>query len=252
MINNKTKMNNDFMNNKKAFLVSKCLLVIFLIIIPGTFIPLVNLIGNTDNIKWTIDFYSKMTINNLLSMVVTSLQISFPIIFIIILSKESFKEYGFNKISKKDLALSILRQLLSFIGIMVVIGIVIIVIQYIFKLNLINDTTKFNIEIRKSNIFLFILSIIPLFLGAFTEELCFRSYFYNNINKIIQNKWVCIIITNLLFSSGHIYQGIYGCIYSFILGMVMNIEYKNRNNIYTIIIFHMITNVYAFAIGLLL
>jgi membrane protease YdiL (CAAX protease family) len=185
-------------------------------------------------------------------MSVTSLQISFPIIFIIILSKEPFNEYGFNKISKKTFVLAILRQFLSFIGIMIIIGIVITVIQYIFELNLQNNTMKFNIEIKRNNIFLFILSIIPLFLSAFTEELCFRSYFYNNINKIIQNKWVCIIITNLLFSFGHIYQGIYGCIYSFVLGVVMSIEYKNRNNIYTIIIFHMITNVYAFAIGLLL
>jgi membrane protease YdiL (CAAX protease family) len=136
--------------------------------------------------------------------------------------------------------------------IMFIIGIIIIIIQYIFKLNLLNSTTEFNINIRKSNILLFILSIIPIFLGAFTEELCFRSYFYNNLNKIIQNEWVCIIITNLLFSLGHIYQGIYGCIYSFVLGIVMSIEYKRRNNIYTIIIFHMITNVYAFAIGLLL
>ncbi|MDR1127445.1 MAG: CPBP family intramembrane metalloprotease [Treponema sp.] len=135
---------------------------------------------------------------------------------------------------------------------MIIIGIVITVIQYIFKLNLQNDTIKFNIEIRKSNISLFILCIIPLFLSAFTEELCFRSYFYNNINKIIQNKWVCIIITNLLFSFGHIYQGIYGCIYSFVLGMLMSIEYKNRNNIYTIIIFHMVMNVCSCAIGLLL
>jgi hypothetical protein len=42
------------------------------------------------------------------------------------------------------------------------------------------------------------------------------------------------IITNLLFSCGHIYQGIYGCIYSFVLGILMSIEYKKRNNIYTI------------------
>jgi membrane protease YdiL (CAAX protease family) len=245
-------INNGFMNKERAFLLSKCFLIIFLIIIPSTFIPLANLIGNTDNINWRIDFISKITINNLLSMVVTSLQVSFPIIFIIILSKEPFNEYGFNKISKKDFVLSILRQLLKFIGIMIIIGIVITVIQYILKLNLQNDTIKFNIEIRKNNIFLFILCIIPLFLSAFTEELCFRSYFYNNINKIIQNKWVCIIITNLLFSLGHIYQGIYGCIYSFVLGILMSIEYKNKNNIYTIIIFHMIMNVCSCAIGLLL
>jgi membrane protease YdiL (CAAX protease family) len=250
-MNNKTRMNNDFMNKERAFLLSKCFLIIFLIIIPSIFVQLVNLIRNTDNINWNIDFYSKMTINNLLSMVVTSLQVSFPIIFIIILSKEPLNEYGFNRISKKDFVLSIVRQLLHFIGIMIIVGIVIIIIQCIFKLNLLNNTTKLNIKIRKNNIFLFILSIIPLFLSAFTEELCFRSYFYNNINKIIKNEWMCIIITNLLFSFGHIYQGIYGCIYSFVLGIVMNIEYKNRNNIYTIIIFHMITNVYTFAIRLL-
>jgi membrane protease YdiL (CAAX protease family) len=239
------------MNKEKAFLLSKCFLIIFLIIIPSTFIPLVNLIVNTGNINWRIDFYSKMTMNNLLSMIVTSLQVSFPIIFIMILSKEPFNEYGFNKISKKDFVLAIIRQILNFIGIMIVIGIVITVIQYIFELNLQNDTIKFNIEIKRNNIFLFILSIIPLFLSAFTEELCFRSYFYNNINKIIQNKWVCIIITNLLFSFGHIYQGIYGCIYSLVLGIVMSIEYKNKNNIYTLIIFHMLINVYTFAISLL-
>jgi membrane protease YdiL (CAAX protease family) len=243
MANNKTIMNYDFMNKERTFILSKCFLIIFLIIIPGTFVPLVNLIGNTDNIKWSIDFFSRMTINNLLSMVVTSLQVSFPIIFIMILSKESFNEYGFNKISKKDFVLSILRQFLMLIGIMIIIGIVITVMQYIFQLNLLNDTIKFNIKIRKNNVSLFLLSIIPLFLSAFTEELCFRSYFYNNINKIIQNKWLCIIITNLLFSVGHIYQGIYGCIYSFVLGIVMSIEYKNKNNIYTIIIFHMITNI---------
>jgi membrane protease YdiL (CAAX protease family) len=252
MINNINIMNYDFMNKEKIFLLLKCFLIIFLIIIPGTFIPLVNFIINSDNIKWYIGPYSRLSINNLLSMVVQSFQISFPIIFIIILSKEPFTEYGFNKIGKKDFAVSILRQLLCFLGIMFVIGIIITIIQYIFKLNLLNNTKKIDINIEGNNILLFVLSIIPLFLGAFTEELCFRSYFYKNLNKIFHSEWVCIIITNLLFSFGHIYQGIYGCIYSFVLGIVMSIEYKNRNNIYTIIIFHMIMNVYVFAIGLLL
>jgi hypothetical protein len=43
------------------------------------------------------------------------------------------------------------------------------------------------------------------------------------MNKMIRNKWACIIITNLLFLFDYIYQEIYGCIYSFILGIVTNV-----------------------------
>jgi membrane protease YdiL (CAAX protease family) len=250
-MNDKNKENYYFMNKKTIFSLSKCLLAIFLIIVPGTFIQFVNVITNINTVKWNVDYFSKLSMYQLLSMVVVSLQISFPMIFIIGLSKESFNEYGFNKIEKKEFVVSILRLFLNYIVIMFIIGIIIAIIQYILKINLINTVTEYDIRDRKSNISLFVLSIVPLFLSAFTEELCFRSYFYNNLNKIIQNKWMCIIITNILFSLGHIYQGVYGCIYSFALGMAMSIEYKNKNNIYTIIIFHLIMNICSFAIRLI-
>jgi membrane protease YdiL (CAAX protease family) len=99
------------------------------------------------------------------------------------------------------------------------------------------------IKLKHNSIIMISLQLIPMAIAAFAEELCFRSYLYKNLNKLIGNKLLCIIIINIAFALCHIYQGIIGVISAFILGMALSLEFKKRGSIFTISLFHLLRNI---------
>jgi membrane protease YdiL (CAAX protease family) len=231
------------MQNKNVIL--KCLFVVFLAFIPGLFSALTVFLHNGHNV--IANYYQfNLGIRSALSWLMQSFQYSFPILALLFLTHESFTDYGFNKISIKEWGKSLLRLLGLTVLFSIILGITVMLIMLFYK--------DFNYEYlykamgnEKNSVSMFALNLIPIVLIAFTEELCFRSYLYVNLNKIIKNQWICIIIVNLLFGVCHIYQGLIGVIGTFIMGIIFSIEFRNHNNIYTISVFHALRNIAALA-----
>ena len=191
--------------------------------------------------NFNLNYYSA------LSWSIQAFQFSIPILIIIYLSREAFYDYGFNKISIKESLKSFLRLLGLTLLSSLIFGIISLVIIMFYKG--FNYETMYNLIQKEENTSTIILvNILPIMLRAFTEELCFRSFLYNNLRKIINGKWICIIVVNLLFAIGHIYQGIMGVAGAFIIGIVFSIEFQKHNNIYTISIFHGLRNLLTFFI----
>jgi membrane protease YdiL (CAAX protease family) len=189
-------------------------------------------------------FYNfNLGIYSSLSWLIISIQVSFPIILLLIVGNESLKEYGFNTFSIKDFIKSFVRLLSSMLCFLIVAGMIYsYIIPSIYK-NFDANIIHQSIYNEKNSTLMIIINIVPMALIAFSEELCFRSYFYINLNKLLNNRWVCIIISNLLFSIPHIYQGIMAVVMAFFMGIIFSMEFKKYNNIYTITIFHTIWNI---------
>jgi len=234
------------MKNRNAIL--RCLFVIFLLCIPSYFAAFrifLNSDGNIffDNYSFTLDF------NSALIRLIQVFECGLPVIILMILTNDSFEEYGFNKISLKDLLKSLLRILGLTLLFLIAFGIII----RLFFYKEINHEIIFKLlEEENNNTLMILVNLVPIILMAFVEELNFRSFLYKNLNKIIENKWICIIIVNILFGIGHIYQGIIAVLGTFIIGIVFSIEFKKHNNIYTISIFHALRNILAFVLRTIL
>jgi hypothetical protein len=229
------------MRNKSAIL--KCLFVLFLVFVPSLFFSLATLFNNGQNI--VVNFYNfNLGIRSALSWLIQSFQCGFPVLALIALTNESFADYGFNKISAKEWLKSLFRLLGLTVLSSIVLGIIAMLIM-IFSKDFNYEDFYELVSREKNSIAAISLNLIPMTLLAFTEELCFRSYLYVNLNKIIENKWVCIIVVNILFGICHIYQGLIGVVGTFFVGIIFSIEFKNHKNIYTISVFHALRNAVA-------
>jgi len=233
------------MNKNKTILLLKCSLVVFLMFLPSFFSSVVVFFDNDENNILFSSFNFDLGINSALSWLIHSIQVSLPIILLIMVSNESFKEYGFNKISIKEFILSLFRLTGLTIGFSLIVGIIIGCIYLLTPINLDNNIIEKVLAQEKNSPSIILINVIPMALVVFSEELCFRSYFYINLNKLLKNKWVCIIIINLLFSICHLYQGLIAVMGTFAIGLAFSVEFKKYNNIYTIAIFHLIRNIIA-------
>jgi len=234
------------MKNRNAIL--RCLFVIFLFCVPCYFAAFKIFLSSNGNIFF--DNYSfTLDLNSALIRLFQVFEYGLPIIILMILTNDSFEEYGFNKISLINLLKSLFRILGLTLLFLIAFGIIISLFFY-KKIN--HEIIFKSLEEENNSTPMILINLAPIILSAFVEELYFRSYLYKNINKIIKNKWICIIIVNTLFGIGHIYQGIIAVFGTFIIGIVFSIEFKKHNNIYTISIFHALRNVLAFVLRTIL
>jgi membrane protease YdiL (CAAX protease family) len=237
-------------NNEKKFAILKCLVVLFLIFLPSLYTNIITISGmERYNYIFDSSVNAQITMSHIFSWLVHSLQILIPLLVIILISKEAFKDYGFSKPGIKVFFIGQARILLVFLCFLFILGIALVVVLLKnsgLMEELVEKTAGLRLGQHTNSGAMILLSVIPLLLSALMEELCFRSYLYKNINKLISNKWVCVSISCLLFSALHIYQGIFGAIGAFILGFALSIEFKKSNNIYIVTVFHFLKNISAF------
>jgi membrane protease YdiL (CAAX protease family) len=232
----------SLMKNKNAIL--RCLFVLFLFCVPSYLAAFKIYLSSDGNIflsnySFTLDYKTALI------SFIQVFQYGLPIIILMILTNDSFEEYGFNKVSLIDLLKSLLRMFGLTLLFLIAFG---IIVGLLFYKKMDSENIFMSLEKENNTTLMILLNLVPIILLAFIEELYFRSFLYKNLNKIIEKKWICIIIVNILFGIGHIYQGIIAMFGTFIIGMVLSIEFKKHNNIYTISIFHALRNVMAFVL----
>jgi membrane protease YdiL (CAAX protease family) len=90
-------------------------------------------------------------------------------------------------------------------------------------------------------------AIIPLvfltcLFTGYREELFFRSYFLTRFEMAGVSPIPAIAITTLLFSSGHVYQGLPGFIGTLFIGVYFGVLFYIRRNLHIIAIAHGLFN----------
>lgn len=75
--------------------------------------------------------------------------------------------------------------------------------------------------------------------AAFGEELLFRAFAFVQLRKIFgNNKALLVLLSAVLFSLPHLYQGISGLVMTFLFGIAFGLIYVRYNNIWINIIVH--------------
>jgi membrane protease YdiL (CAAX protease family) len=75
--------------------------------------------------------------------------------------------------------------------------------------------------------------------AAIAEELLFRGFVFAQLKRIIgDRKWIIILISAVLFSVPHLYQGTAGLITTFLFGLAFGIIYARFQNLYLNILVH--------------
>jgi membrane protease YdiL (CAAX protease family) len=88
-------------------------------------------------------------------------------------------------------------------------------------------------------------------LAAFGEELVYRGYFMHRISDIFKNERagviIAVILSSILFGSGHLYQGLSGMISVAMFGLMFALSYYlSGRNLWAPILAHGITDTAGF------
>lgn len=78
--------------------------------------------------------------------------------------------------------------------------------------------------------------------GSYREELYFRVYFLSMLKEIETPSWLALLISALLFTLGHLYQGWTAAIIAFLIGISFGILYQIRPSLHRIAWAHAIFN----------
>ncbi len=84
-------------------------------------------------------------------------------------------------------------------------------------------------------------AVAVLMLAVLKEELIFRSYFLTRFEQLF-GRWNSLLVTALLFSSWHIYQGPAGLLSTFVLGLVYGGAYLFLRRLWPVFLAHTINN----------
>ncbi len=178
---------------------------------------------------------------------------SFPFTFIIIIISILIYTYIEDK-SLKQIGLNPNTSILNTLKTVIVYTIITIIsVDFIIQpgINkLVNKPVDYSsFEVLKNNYSLYIKYVIYVIISAaIGEEILFRGFVFRQLN-IVLNKVkfkteIITIISALLFSLPHFYQGFTGLIITFIFGILFAIIYvKSNYNLWTSIITHGIIDV---------
>nr|WP_246320496.1 CPBP family intramembrane glutamic endopeptidase [Paenibacillus qinlingensis] len=136
-----------------------------------------------------------------------------------------YKDIGF-EFQKTD----ILHGILLFLG---------IYITYIIALTIspnFGQTPK-NIDFLKTNISIFY--ILFIIINPFFEELIVRAYIITESKYLLKNEEISVLISTVIQTSYHLYQGLIPALYAGIMFFVFSIYFVKSRRIVPVILVHL-------------
>ncbi|HVM90083.1 MAG TPA: type II CAAX endopeptidase family protein [Puia sp.] len=103
-------------------------------------------------------------------------------------------------------------------------------------------------EIFKAHKFILIFSA---FTAGVTEELLFRAYLLPRLEILFKNSYLAVFVSSLVFAGIHYgYHTIVNITGPFIIGVIFSLYYLKYRNIYFLIIFHFLWDIFAFILAI--
>jgi membrane protease YdiL (CAAX protease family) len=95
----------------------------------------------------------------------------------------------------------------------------------------------------------FLLAFALLIVVAVTEEVIFRGYFILRLESVLRNSGVAVLLSALVFSIGHGYQGPGSVIAIGLMGIFFGLIYLWRRNLIAPIVIHFLQNFLAMIVA---
>ncbi len=168
----------------------------------------------------------------------TKFPYTFCVIVLFILVTTYLQEGNLNRLNFKKLGLKELKAIL-----LVYVGLE-LVMDFLFQPTvswLCNEPADYStFESIKGNIGMYFKYLLYMWISAaFGEELLFRGYAFFQFQKIFgDKKGLIVLLSAVLFSLPHLYQGLSGLIMTFLFGIAFALIYSKYQNIWINIIIH--------------
>ena len=177
-------------------------------------------------------------------LLVRSVTVSIPILYIIWKNTLSFSNVGLSKFSvRSDIPLGIGIFILTYIF---------FAILSILTSSIIEIGARYTEEAIKTffhkpetltgMVFLFLACIM----NGFAEELVMRGYFVERFEFLLGSTPKSVLFSSILFCSYHIYQGALGTFQVFIFGVIYSMLYCKYRRIWPLAVAHSLQNIVNF------
>lgn len=160
------------------------------------------------------------------------------ILYVLELRGDTDRErFGLHQIRARDL-LSGLLYYLALLGVFIPVGLLVSLLP--------NENMREaipNVSWSFSRLELLPAIALAMLAVGYREELFFRSYMVTRLEQLGLGGLGAIIVSTILFSIGHLYQGVAGLAVSLVIGMLFGVIYVRRRNLHGLAIAHALYNV---------
>lgn len=84
----------------------------------------------------------------------------------------------------------------------------------------------------------YVLALVLVLLVAISEEVLFRGYLILRLTSVTGGRLPAVLISTLIFASGHGYEGISGVVAVFLIGLVLSMVYLWRKSLVAPMVMH--------------
>ena len=169
--------------------------------------------------------------------IVVSMQVIFPLIMILWLSKEPWRKFGLVRPSwVLDAVCGVAIWFCHIVSYQIV--------RFFLPAWMFDKSPPYHI--RPDNVFAFLLVFVSCISGVFLEELVFRGYLVTRLERLLRSSWLAVLISASLFGSLHLYQGIGHAITTAVMGLIYASAFCWRRSLWPLCVAHAVTNLLYF------
>ncbi len=90
-----------------------------------------------------------------------------------------------------------------------------------------------------------LLFLIRLTANSVAEEVAMRAFLLQRLERLLASPTKAVLISSAVFTSYHIYQGVYGIAHVFVIGVLLGILFVTTRRLSACILAHTLINVLA-------
>ena len=165
---------------------------------------------------------------------------SIALIWYLLLKAKSIKEWGISLPKKQD-----------FVAFFISLPALILVSATVFFVSSHLDKSSFTGPrlLPPQDFVSWIVLVVSCVFSAFLEESYFRFYLLSKHEDMKINTHIAVLMSTILFSCCHIYEGPWGFLNSAISAVVLAYSFLRFRSLYGIVLAHAVYNVLAYVIG---
>lgn len=155
----------------------------------------------------------------------------------------ALKDFGLVSIKRGDIP--------YFFKCLLIFSALVLGLQGIFLLFSLSEPLQEN-TVQLQNRWFILLFLAASSLIGYSEEIFFRSYLFERFSILKGHPLFHILIINIIFAAGHLYEGPSGALSAFILGLYFSWIYRRKKSIHIPAIMHSLYNFTALLISFML
>lgn len=170
-------------------------------------------------------------------LIVRSVEVIAPVLYIISRSGESWSRFG---LGRPKWLRDIVWGMLTYLFVILAHRIVLFATplgELLSKADPLSQGSS-TVFLRPVGTLQIALLIAASLFNGFAEELVMRGFLIPRIEQMLRSTLLSVIVTTLLFSSYHVYQGMWGVVSSMMVGLIFGVFFASRRLLWPLVLAH--------------